>query len=334
VILASIFVIAVILTNKQALIEKAVSWDLPGKLSLMARNIHTPAENKTVIAVAVQPPAVNNNSENKTPAIATDNATASNTGGLTVQSLPVSTDTPAWRITDVAYASNAYSVTISWETDENATSFIKYGTDLSLPFPSTEIPQLNTDHSIFITGLIPNTRYHYEIFSTNAAGNTATAGGTNDDDRTFTTQPASNAAPYAGGVAPDFTLNSLQNNKITLSQYRGKKVILNFWASWCNPCKMELPDLQAMWSKYRSSSDVMVLTVAGSQSDIGVINAFMKQNNFDFIVCLDENDDVFNTYGITSIPKTYFLDKNGVIRKIQQGMFTSPGDVEFMLDSY
>ena len=190
------------------------------------------------------------------------------------------------------------------------------------------------EHSIFINGLTPNTRYHYEIFSTDAAGNTGTTGGTTEDDRTFTTQPATNAAPYAGSVAPDFTLNSLQNNEISLSQYRGKKVILNFWASWCNPCKMELPDLQAMWSKYRNSSDVMVLTVAGSQSDIDAIKDFMAQNNFDFIVCLDDNDGVFNTYGITSIPRTYFLDKNGVIRKIQQGMFTSPGEVEFMLDSY
>jgi peroxiredoxin len=345
---------------KGTLLQAAGSWDLPGKLSRMVSSIHVPVENKTV-TVAVQPPIdINqvpyktnvasgqnpiskpvaiNNSENKTPAVLTDNATNINSNGSTVQNPPLSTDTQLPVITDVAYVSGTYSVTVSWTTSENASSFIKYGTDLSLTFPSTEVPQLSTEHSIFINGLTPDTRYHYKIFSSDAAGNTATAGGTADDDRTFTTQPPSNAAPYSGSMAPDFTLHYLDNNEvsskeISLSQYLGKKVILNFWASWCGPCKMELPHLQAIWTKYRNSSDIMLLTVAGSQSDISVIKDFMAQNNFDFTVCLDENDGVFNTYGISSIPRTYFLDKNGVIRKIQQGMFTSPGEVEFMLDSY
>jgi peroxiredoxin len=333
--------------NGEALVKKAVSWDLPAWLGSIVSNIRVPAENKTPAPVvtstppetAVNTPASTNNSGDKTPVVAADNSTASNTGGSTVQSPPVSTDTQAPRITDIAYVSSDYSVTISWKTSENASSFIKYGTDLSLPFPSTEIPQLSTDHSIFINGLTPNTRYHYQIISKDTASNTGTSGGTTEDDRTFSTQPITNSAPYSGSVAPDFTLkklgvNGLQKEEISLSQYRGKKVILNFWASWCTPCKMELPHLQTVWNKYRNSSDVMVLTVAGSQSDVEAIQDFMAQNNFDFTVCLDEYEGVFNNYGITSIPRTYFLDKNGVIHKIQQGMFTSPGEVEFMLDSY
>jgi peroxiredoxin len=325
--------------NKDALVQRAISW---------GGNVHIPAENNTAAAVNVQPPAgpikndvartdnpvttlaVANNSENTTPAVTTDNATPSNASGSTVQNPPVSADTQPPLITDVAYVSSDYSVTISWKTDEKASSFIKYGTDLSLAFPSTEVPQKTLEHSIFINGLTPNTRYHYKIFSIDEAGNTATT----DDDITFTTQPTTNSAPYSGSVAPDFTLKSLRDDEISLSQYLGKKVILNFWASWCGPCKIELPHLQTVWSKYRNSTDVMVLTVAGSQSDIDAIKDFMAQNNFDFTVCLDENEGTFNTYGITSIPRTYFLDKNGVIRKIQQGMFSSPGEVEFMLDSY
>jgi peroxiredoxin len=348
VILASVFVIGVIYVYGGAL------GGLASNLGRMVGSIRVPVENKTANSVAVPQPAANSQDTNNgvskadgqvtvpavtNPASLADNATNTNSNGSTIQNPPPSTDTQPPNITNIAYVSGTYSVTVSWTTSENASSFIKYGTDLSLTFPSTEVPQKTTEHSIYINGLTPNTRYHYKIFSTDAAGNTATAGGTTDDDRTFTTQPTTNASPYSGNVAPDFTLHYIDNNEIsrdeiTLSQYRGKKVILNFWASWCTPCKMELPHLQAVWSKYRDSSDIMLLTVAGSQSDISIINAFMKQNGLDFIVCLDENDGIFNTYGITSIPRTYFLDKNGVIRKVQQSMFTSPGEVEFMLDSY
>jgi peroxiredoxin len=344
-ILASVFLIGIIYLYRDTL------GALRSNLGQMVSGIHIPVENKTV-TVAVQPPVdinqgsvkndsasgqnpvttpvVVNNSENKTTTVSTDISSAADTGVSTPSNTPVSTDIQPPQITNIAYVATDYSVTISWETDEKASSFIKYGTDLSLAFPSTDVPQLTLDHSIYVNGLTPNTRYHYKIFSTDAAGNAASTG----DDRTFTTQPTTNSAPYSGSVAPDFTLNNLQNNEISLSQFRGKKVILNFWASWCNPCKMELPDLQAIWSKHRNSSDVMLLTVAGSQSDMDAIKDFMAQNNFDFTVCIDENDGVFNTYGITSIPRTYFLDKNGVICKIQQSMFTSSGEVEFMLDSY
>ncbi|MGA2157787.1 MAG: TlpA disulfide reductase family protein [Dehalococcoidia bacterium] len=274
-------------------------------------------------------PAVANSGENKTPAVSTDNDTASNVSGSTTQSPVVSTVTEQPLITDVEYVASASSVSISWKTNKDATSFLKYGTDLSLPFPSSTAEQMSTQHSIFLNGLAPSTRYHYKIFSTDAAGNTGTTG----DDMTFTTAP-SNSSPYMGNVAPDFALNSLQNNKILLSQYRGKKVILNFWETWCGACQMELPTIQAVSSKYSGSSDVALLTVAGGASDTDAMKTFMTQNNIDFTVCPDESGGVFNIYGITSTPRTFFLDKNGVIRKIQQDLFTSASQVEVMLDSY
>ena len=97
---------------------------------------------------------------------------------------------------------------------------------------------------------------------------------------------------------------------------------------------MERPTWQAVWSKYRNSSDVMLLTVAGSQSDIAALKDYMAQNNLDFIVCLDEGDGVFNAYNITTTPRTYLLDKGGVIRKIKQTAFSSPDEVESLIDSY
>jgi len=274
-------------------------------------------------------PAIVISGRNVTSPASTDNDTASNAGGPIVQTRPVSTQTEPPQIIDIAYVASGSSVTVSWKTNEDATSFMVYGTDLSLPFQSMTVTQKSTKHSIFISGLAANMTYHYKLFSTDAAGNT----GTTEGDMTFVTS-TSNCAPYIGSVAPEFTLDSLQGNRISLSQYRGKKVLLNCWESWCEACKMERPTWQAVWNKYRNRPDVMILTVAGSQSDIAALKDYMAQNNLDFIVCLDEGDGVFNAYNITSTPRTYLLDKGGVIHRIQQTAFSSPDEVESLIDSY
>jgi len=221
------------------------------------------------------------------------------------------------------------SATISWKTNEKAKSQVEYGLGAGYEFPSGFTHDFRYDHSIFLSGLSPNTVYHYQLISKDAAGNIMTSG-----DFSFKTEPETGAAPYMGSKAPNFTLKNLQGEDVSLSQYHGKKVILNFWASWCTPCKIELPHLQSIWDKYGSGSDFVILTVAGSQSDESAIRSFIASSNYTFPVCLDSGEDAFNRYELTSIPKTYFIDKDGVIRRIQQGMFTSPGEIEFMLNSY
>ncbi len=344
VVLVSLIVLGLVFVSKDAIVEcigkvcqTINSWQVPVENKTVAVAVQTPASGNQTPAINIIPkpvnpatvPVVTHNTDNQTPAVAVENTTASQAAPA-VQNQPAAAENQTLRITDgPSYNSSDSSVTISWKTNINSSSFVKYGTDVSLPFPSTQVLQQTLDHSIYINGLSANTRYHYKVFSTDAAGDTVS----NLDDRTFTTQPVTNTAPYSGSVAPDFQLKDLQNEYVSLSQFRGKKVILNFWASWCTPCKIELPHLQTVWTKYSSGSDVMVLTVAGSESDESIIRAFMAQNNFNFTVLLDSDDNVFNEYGITSIPKTYFIDKNGVIHNIQQGMFTSPGEIEFMLDS-
>ena len=163
-------------------------------------------------------PAIVNSSKNITPPASTDNDTASNGGGPTVQTSPVSTQTEPPQIIDVAYVASASSVTVSWKTNKDATSFMEYGTDLSLPFQSMTVTQKSTKHSILISGLAANMRYHYKLFSTDAAGNI----GTTEGDMTFAT-PTSYCAPYIGSVAPDFALSSLRGNEISLSKYAARK---------------------------------------------------------------------------------------------------------------
>lgn len=220
------------------------------------------------------------------------------------------------------------TVTISWKTNEKVKSQVKYGLDTGYEFASSQTDGLSTDNNIFIRSLSPDTIYHYQIISTDAAGNTIKLA-----DYQFKTDKTSDAAPYTGSKAPDFTLKDLNGNNVSLSQFRGKKIILNFWASWCTPCKIEMPHFETFWGKYRDAGNVVMMAVAGSESDESAVRSFVSTSNIDFTVCLDSSDDVFNRYNIMSIPKTFFIDENGVIRKVQVGMFTGPGEIEFMLSS-
>ena len=222
------------------------------------------------------------------------------------------------------------TATISWKTNEKAKSQVKYGLGAGYEFPSGPTNDFVNTHSIFLSGLSPNTAYHYQLISKDASGNVMTS----TEDFSFKTDPESGTSPYMGSKAPNFTLKNLKGEDVSLSQLRGKKVLLNFWASWCTPCKIELPHFQALWDKYGAGGDFVILTVAGSQSDESEIRSFIANGNYTFPVCLDPGEEAFNKYELTSIPKTYFIDKEGVIRRIQQGMFTGPGEIEFMLNSY
>jgi len=248
--------------------------------------------------------------------------------GNTFQTLTLRDEIPPMVVESPSITVTDSTATVSWKTNEPVISKIMYGSDTNYEFSSSYTPKLSTDSSIFLSSLASDTIYHYQLISTDEAGNTM-----NSKDYNFKTETLSGAAPYLASKAPNFKLKSLDGSEVSLTQFRGKKIILNFWASWCTPCKIEMPHFQAFWDKYRNAGDVVIISVAGSESDESVIRAFAAESNIDFIICMDNDDDLFNRYSIVSIPKTFFIDKSGVIRKIQQGMFTGPGEIEFMLSS-
>lgn len=221
------------------------------------------------------------------------------------------------------------SATLAWTTDRKCKSTVKFGTDKSAVFSGPDEIGLKTDHTAFLSPLSPDTLYYYSITAVDEAGNSGLIA-----EGSFRTDYQSNSAPYVGSRAPDFTLTTLDGNQVSLSQYRGQKVVLNFWASWCSPCKIELPHIQEVYDKLKDGGEVAVITVAGGESDENEIRDFIKMKGFTFPVLLDSTESAFNRYNLTSIPKTFFLDKNGVIKKVQLGMFTSAGEIEFMLSSY
>lgn len=119
-----------------------------------------------------------------------------------------------------------------------------------------------------------------------------------------------------GAVAPDFELSTLDGQKIKLSDYRGKKVILNFWATWCPPCKAEMPHMEKFY-KENKDKNVEILAVNLTNMDKGIeeVKVFVKEYGLTFPIPLDEEGIAGTTYQAFTIPTSYILDEKGVITK-------------------
>ncbi|GAB3807822.1 TlpA family protein disulfide reductase [Virgibacillus kimchii] len=115
-----------------------------------------------------------------------------------------------------------------------------------------------------------------------------------------------------GNMAPDFTLETLGGDEIRLSDFQGQRVVLNFWASWCGPCREEMPDIQRL----SENKDVTVLAVNLTYSEDSTerVSDFVDQYGLTFPILMDENASVSQLYRIQPIPTTYMLDSNGKIQ--------------------
>ncbi len=123
-----------------------------------------------------------------------------------------------------------------------------------------------------------------------------------------------------GNLAPDFTLKTLDGQTVKLSDYRGKPVLVNFWATWCPPCRQEMPDLEKAYQKYKDQG--MVFLGIDMQEDQGTVKNFVQQNGYHWTFAIDADSRVADTYQASAIPTSYFVDKNGIIRDTQIGAIT------------
>jgi len=120
-----------------------------------------------------------------------------------------------------------------------------------------------------------------------------------------------------GNIAPNFTLGSNRANRVSLSELHGKIVILNFWATWCPPCRHEVPTLEQIHNEYGPQGVVVLAVNLGEKLEN--VERFAHDNGISFAVWLDEDLWAGNTYNIHSIPTTYFIDQEGIIRAIHLG---------------
>ena len=132
-------------------------------------------------------------------------------------------------------------------------------------------------------------------------------------------QAQAGSVPKEGFAAPDFTLSLLDGGEISLSELRGKVVLVNFWTSWCPPCRKEMPAIESV---YRSNKDIglvvigLNLTAQDSKPDV---SAFVKEMGVTFPIALDVNNAVGNLYRVTALPTSFFIDRQGVIRSVIVG---------------
>lgn len=124
--------------------------------------------------------------------------------------------------------------------------------------------------------------------------------------------------------APDFTLTDQYGETHTLSDYQGQTVFLNFWATWCGPCKMEMPDIQALYEEWdENAGDLVVLGVAGPgigrEGSAEDIAAFLEENGYTYPVVMDDTGTLFYQYGISAYPTTFMIDPEGNVFGYVQG---------------
>lgn len=117
--------------------------------------------------------------------------------------------------------------------------------------------------------------------------------------------------PIAGEVAPNFTLTDVSGKEVELNDLRGKAVMLNFWGTWCEPCRTEMPTMQQMYEKYKSKGfEIVAVNIAETEV---AVDSFAKQYGLSFPIWMDQDRDVVKQYKIGPLPSSLFLDRNGVI---------------------
>lgn len=120
----------------------------------------------------------------------------------------------------------------------------------------------------------------------------------------------SSGGKLVGQPAPEFSLTDLQDRAVRLANLKGKVVFLNVWATWCEPCRAEMPSMQALYDKLRGPSFEM-LAVSADQGGKPIVEAFVREMALGFPVLLDPEQQISSRYGVTGYPETFIIDRNG-----------------------
>jgi peroxiredoxin len=140
------------------------------------------------------------------------------------------------------------------------------------------------------------------------------------------------SCPEIGGQAPNFTLETVQGESLSLSDFQGKPVIINFWSTRCGPCVIEMPIIQEVYDK-QPNQGLVVLAINVSDSAM-TAKDFVTSQGFTFAVLLDPGAKVFQRYCLPqAIPITLFIDGEGTIKAAKIGAFQTLGEIESMVES-
>ena len=128
------------------------------------------------------------------------------------------------------------------------------------------------------------------------------------------------ALAQKGGTVTDFTIESLGGFPVSLNDYEGQVIVMNFWATWCPPCRAEMPDINNFYEAYRDEG--LVVLAINEEEPAETVRPFIQANNFTFPVLLDSEGRVAQQYSTRSYPTTFVIDRNGVIQHVQTGQIS------------
>ncbi len=153
------------------------------------------------------------------------------------------------------------------------------------------------------------------VYGTNPEGNTEGITGTENDrtnkEENSATSTTEDSVPDIEKV-PDFTVYDREGNEVQLSDFRGKPIILNFWASWCGPCKSEMPDFEELYQEYGEDIHFLMINMTdGYQETVESAGQFLEKSQYTFPVYFDLDYEAAVAYGVTSLPTTFFIDAEG-----------------------
>lgn len=123
---------------------------------------------------------------------------------------------------------------------------------------------------------------------------------------------ADNIGLEIGNIAPDFEMETLDGETVKLSDYRGEPVMLNFWATWCPPCRSEMPDMQRFYQD--TDMNILAINLTDTEANFEDVGQFVEEYDLTFTIPLDQGNIVGDRYQIRPIPTTYMLDSNGIIQ--------------------
>lgn len=131
-------------------------------------------------------------------------------------------------------------------------------------------------------------------------------------------EPELDGAVQIGEVAPNFTLVDLDGNEHSLKSLRGKPVIVNFWATWCAPCRVEMPEFEQALADY-AGDDLVILALNREETPEVVEEFFVEEMGLTFTPLLDNTAQVADGYGVFNMPTTYFLNAEGIVSAVHRG---------------
>lgn len=138
-------------------------------------------------------------------------------------------------------------------------------------------------------------------------------------DRTGTSTAGEIPAPREGFLAPDFSLQTLEGETVTLSDLRGQAVLVNLWATWCPPCRAEMPAMQKLYDEYKDDGFIVLAINMTYQDNALAVDPFVRENKLTFPILIEPTGEVAEKYELRSLPSSFFINREGLIQEVVIG---------------